>query len=229
MTRWNRYQLVRTRADAASFHRRTVPVPAPRELWWHEVDRPALVLGSSQSVDVVDHDECRRSGVEVVRRRSGGGAVLLVPGEVTWLDVIVPAGAPGWSADVHGPMVWLGEHLAAVFGSIEPGSRFEVHRGAMGTTPWSSTVCFDGFGAGEVLLDGCKLIGMSQRRTRHAARLQCCWYSSYEPERLVGLLAPDHRPPAGRLGTVATVARPVADAVPEALVSVLAAADRRPR
>ena len=62
----------------------------------------------------MDHEACERAGVAVVRRRSGGGAVLLVPGEVTWLDVIVPPGSAGWSDDAHVPMVWLGRHLAAV-------------------------------------------------------------------------------------------------------------------
>ena len=56
-----------------------------------EVDRPALVLGSTQRAEVVDERACADAGVEVVRRRSGGGAVLLEPGAVVWFDVVVPA------------------------------------------------------------------------------------------------------------------------------------------
>ena len=147
--------------------------------------------------------------------------MLLVPDEVTWLDVIVPAGAPGWSNDVHGPMVWLGEHLVDAFDVTTRDGEFDVHRGAMQSTPWSSTVCFDGLGAGEVLLDGRKLVGISQRRTRHAARLQCCWYSTYDPERLTSLLASSHRPPPDALRDVATVADSVADALPDVLATLL--------
>ena len=65
-----------------------------------------------------------------------------------------------------------------------------VHDGAMASTAWSKLVCFDGVGAGEVLVGGRKLVGLSQRRTRHAARLQCCWYSSYDASLLVELLDP---------------------------------------
>ena len=90
-----------------------------------------------------------RAGVDVVRRRSGGGAVLLIPGEVVWIDVILPAGAEGWSDDVHRPMVWLGEHLAAAFaGAGVVGA--DVHDGAMISSETSRLVCFDGLGPGEV-------------------------------------------------------------------------------
>ena len=63
------------------------------EIWVFDVERPALVLGSTQRPDIVDAEACRRAGVEVVRRRSGGGLVLLEPGNVVWFDVVVPRGA----------------------------------------------------------------------------------------------------------------------------------------
>lgn len=211
------YRLVRSTSTASEFHARSVPEPARCEIWQHDISAPALVLGSSQDEAVVDLDACRRAGVEVVRRRSGGGAVLLVPGEVTWIDVIVPAGEAGWSDDVHGPMVWLGRHLAEVIDV----PTVTVHEGALPSTEWSPLVCFDGVGAGEVLVGGAKLVGISQRRTRHAARLQCCWYSTYDPARLVELLAPDRRPSLDDLAPVATVAAAVTDAAVEALADAL--------
>lgn len=220
------YRLVRSVTTAAEFHHRTVPEPAPFELWWPDITAPALVLGSSQPDADVDQDACERAGIEVVRRRSGGGAVLLVPNAVTWLDVIVPAGSAGWSDDVYGPMVWLGHQLAVVLASLLDGSpersgEITVHEGRLVTTPWSALVCFDGVGAGEVLLGGRKLVGISQRRTREAARLQCCWYSDYDAAVLVELLAPGHRPMPTELRPVATVPRAIADAIPEALAARL--------
>lgn len=234
------YRVVRSQSTAADFHARSVPDPARCEIWQHDITAPALVLGSSQDASTVDVDACRRAGVDVVRRRSGGGAVLLVPGAVTWIDVIVPAGAAGWSDDVHGPMVWLGRHLADVIaevngevigevngdvvaGSAGPATELGVHEGAMRTTPWSKLVCFDGVGAGEVLLDGRKLVGLSQRRTRHAARLQCCWYSTYDPARLVELLAPSSpRPAVAELSPVATLRADLSDTVVDRLAQQLA-------
>ena len=208
------YRVIRSRSTAADFHARAVPVPARREIWHHEITAPALVLGSTQDRSDVDEEACRHAGVEVVRRRSGGGAVLLVPGEVTWLDVIVPAAMPGWSDDVHGPMVWFGTHLAEAITRATGVESLVVHDGAMRSTRWSRLICFDGLGAGEVLLGGRKLVGISQRRTRDAARLQCCWYSDYDPDRLVDLLDPaTGRPAASDLAAIATLPVGSADAI----------------
>jgi hypothetical protein len=52
----------------------------------------------------------------------------------------------------------------------DPG-RLRVHRGGMVDSDWSALVCFAGIGPGEVL-DGAKLVGLSQRRTRAGARIQ---------------------------------------------------------
>jgi lipoate-protein ligase A len=217
----SRYRLVRRTSTAAEFHALAIPEPAVAEVWLHEVTTPALVLGSTQRDDVVDRAACARAGVDVVRRRSGGGAVLLLPGEVVWVDVILPAGAPGWSDDVHRPMVWLGEHLRAAFaasGVVGVG----VHTGAMISTAASRLVCFDGLGPGEVSVGGAKLVGISQRRTRAAARLQVCWYSHYDPAVLPRLLRADLD--VARLRPVATVERATAVGVAERLVDHLDAA-----
>lgn len=218
--------LRRSRATAGEFHAADLlagvaPGGAPL-VWQHEVTVPALVLGSTQRDDVADREACEARGVEVVRRRSGGGAVLLVPGGVTWVDVIVPAGGAGWSDDVHRPMVWLGEQLAEVLRTVTGRTDVSVHAGSMVATEWSRTVCFDGLGAGEVVLGGAKLVGISQRRTRAGARLQCCWYSSHDPAILPGLLASAHRPPVEALGPVATLPVDVSAVVPELLASRLA-------
>lgn len=220
-----RYEVVVDRASAAEFHARTVPDPPRPAIWHHRITGPALVLGSAQSPDVVDAEACRRVGVDIVRRRSGGGAVLLTPGEVTWVDVIVPRGSAGWAADVHAPMVWLGDRLAEAF-ALAGAPPTAVHRGRLRSTPWSTTICFDGLGAGELTsaaadTPGAKLIGMSQRRTRGWARLQCCWYSRHDHADLTALLVPDHRPEPDRLGAVATVPRAIGDAAIEELPGVL--------
>ncbi len=202
MTR-SQWRIVRRRSTAAEFHALAIPDPAEPEIWVHEITRPALVLGSTQRGDgIADEEACRKASVDVVRRRSGGGAVLLVPGEVEWVDVILPAGAVGWADDVHRPMVWLGERLASAF--TEAGvSGTQVHHGAMVSTEHSRLICFDGVGPGELTLDDAKLVGISQRRTRAAARLQCCWYTSHDPVALTELLV--DAPPPGELNPVATV------------------------
>lgn len=213
------WSVVRRRSTAAEFHALTIPEPAAPEIWVHEITGPALVLGSTQRGDgIVDVDACDRAGVEVVQRRSGGGAVLLVPGDVVWVDVLLPAGHAGWSDDVHRPMVWLGEALSKAFEAAGlPGT--QVHDGAMVTTEHSRLICFDGMGPGELSLDSTKLVGISQRRTRSAARLQCCWYTAYEPAALTALLV--DAPPHEALNPVATVQRALSASVVDLLADAL--------
>jgi lipoate-protein ligase A len=146
------------------------------------------VLGSTQPDAVVDHAAAAAAGVEVVRRRSGGGAVLVEPGGVLWVDVVIPPGDPLWDDDVGRAAHWVGDAWAAALGAVGVAGA-QVHRGALVTTPWSGLVCFAGVGAGEVLVDGAKVVGLAQRRTRAGARFQTAALLRWEPERLLGLLA----------------------------------------
>lgn len=212
------WQVVRRRSTAGEFHALAIPQPAVPEIWVHEITRPALVLGSTQRDDeIVDAEACDRAGVDVVRRRSGGGAVLLIPGQVTWVDVLLPAGHRAWSDDVHRPMVWLGRALSTAFAAAGAPDT-TVHEGAMAATEYSRLICFDGMGPGELSIGGAKLVGISQRRVRAAARLQCCWYSWYDPGALTALLADGPR--TQRLNPVAVVD----DLVSASVVDDLAAA-----
>lgn len=140
----------------------------PLVIWCRPTD-DAIVLGSRQTDELVDLDACAAAGLEVVRRRSGGGAVVIRAGEMLWVDVVAStAVAP---SDVRGSMLWVGD---AWRDALEPfvGRRAVVHRGGMIDTAWSDLVCFAGVGPGELLLSGAKLVGVSQRRTRDGVRAQ---------------------------------------------------------
>ena len=196
------------REPPGAFHARAVPEPFERAAWVCEPTSPALVLGSTQRDEVADAAACRAAGIDVVRRRSGGGAVLVEPGAILWIDVLLPAGDPRWLADVAQAFLWLGHVWADALGAL--GVEARVHEGGLCTTQWSRLVCFGGLGTGEVVdADGRKLVGISQRRTRAGARFQCMAHAAWEPERLVGLLAlaPDERSEAA--SALADVARGV--------------------
>ena len=62
------------------------------EVWWCDPTDAAVALGSRQRPEMLDPDACARAGLGVVRRRSGGGAVIVRPGEMCWIDLIVPHG-----------------------------------------------------------------------------------------------------------------------------------------
>jgi len=192
-----------TTGAASEFHGWVPPEPAQRLARWFTVDRPAVVLGSTQSPDVLDLGACARMGAEVVRRRSGGGVVLMMPGEIVWLDVVVPAGDPLWNDDVGEAMWWFGDVWADALRSCGVAD-VEVHRGPLISTPWSRLVCYDGLGAGEVTVGGAKAVGISQRRTRAWARLQSSIHLVWNPALVVELLA-EPRPAPGDLRPVAVV------------------------
>jgi lipoate-protein ligase A len=156
--------------------------------------------------------------LSIVRRRSGGGAVLLVPQAVVWIDLIVPTGSPAWTDDVRASMVRAGNIWRTSL--AEPG--LVVHAGGMVQSDWSSLVCFAGVGPGEVLVGARKLVGLSQRRTRHGARIQGLVHTRPLVAETIRYIAADRRP-AAPLGEAAhATVEPAAMA--ERLTGALAAA-----
>lgn len=151
------------------------------------VTKPALVLGSTQPLSDVDVHALDREGIELVRRRSGGGAVLLVPGEVLWADIVIPKGDQLWCDDVGHSFNWLGRVWVYALGKL--GLKGIAHEGPMVYTPWSRRVCFGGVGPGEVVVEDKKVVGISQRRGRIGARFQCAVLRMWDPGALVGLMA----------------------------------------
>ena len=85
------YACGRRRRRRHSTSAASVPDPAPRDLVARRHRAGARARFERSAATAIDLDvACAAPGVEVVRRRSGGGAVLLVPGEVVWFDVVVP-------------------------------------------------------------------------------------------------------------------------------------------
>lgn len=176
------------RGAAATFHDRPVAGGTGRSVWWFSVERATLVLGSTQRDDVVDHRRLERSGAELARRRSGGGAVWLAPGEVTWVDLVIPAHDPLWDDDVSRSSRWVAETWVRCLESLGAAGA-TAHRGAMIDGPWSRLVCFAGLAPGEVTIGGRKVVGVSQRRTRTSARFQCAVLHRWDPGPLLDVLA----------------------------------------
>jgi lipoate-protein ligase A len=180
----------RRRGSAGELHHLDWPSPVSLTVWLLEIERPALVLGSGQPETDVDRGAVGAAGVDLVRRRSGGGAVLLVPGESAWIDVVIPAGDVRWSDDVRLAFHWLGDVWVEALASLGVAAR--VHRGGMVANEWSGRICFAGLGPGEVVIavpDAAKVVGLSQRRTRHGARLQSIVHRRFSPAETVDLLA----------------------------------------
>jgi lipoate-protein ligase A len=179
--------LERLAGSAAELHHRPLGPIVVRTVAVLEVPRPALVLGSTQADADVDEVATTAQHVEVARRRSGGGAVLLVPGRTLWVDVDLPRDDALWDDDVGRATHWLGRVWVRAVGEL--GVRASAHTSGMVENAWSRRVCFAGVGPGEVLVDGRKLVGISQRRTRAGARFQCVVHRAWDPTGILGLLA----------------------------------------
>ena len=206
----------RTVGHPADLHGRPVPEVVARRIEVLVPTVPALVLGSTQRGEV-DTD------LAVVRRRSGGGAVLVGPDDPLWVDVDLPAGDPLWEDDVGRSFHWLGRAWAGALADLGVDAR--VHTGGFEPGEWGRVVCFAGRGPGEVFLDGAKVVGLAQRRTRSGARFQCAVPTRWDPAPLVDALVPptDRARALAELAGVATAPGVDPDALGDALVERLGA------
>lgn len=183
------WDVERVRDSAAAAHARDLPAVVTRSVRIVEVVAPALVLGSTQPDTDVDGAAADRLGVEVVRRRSGGGAVLLDPGDAVWVDVEIGRDDDRWEDDLGRAALWLGRvWVDALAASGIAGA--EVHSDPMLRSPLATVVCFAGLAPGEVTIAGAKVVGISQRRTRAGARFQCSVPVRWDAIRHAALLAP---------------------------------------
>ncbi len=216
-------RLVRRTGSPGDLH--ALPFPegsTEAEAWLLLPDRPAIVLGSAQVEATADAEAARRRGLEVVRRRSGGGAVFVGTGRCLWLDVVVPREDPRWSEDVRASTYWLGEAWVEALRRV--GITADLYRGGLETTRWGRLVCFGALGPGEVVLDGRKTVGISQRRTRHGARFQCVVYDRWDPADVLDVLSLDEDTRRQATEDLAEVASGVGDrltALEHAVVEVL--------
>ena len=212
--RAGRFRIWRRRGGAQALHDLDWPEPMVPTVWLLEVDGPALVLGSTQRVADVDRSRLESLGVALATRRSGGGAVLVEPGNGVWIDVLVPRDDPVWGDDVGRSFTWLGQAWVEALAAL--GLPARVHQGRPDRSALAAAVCFAGLGSGEVTVDGAKAVGLSQRRTRAGARLQATCYRQWHPEPLRALGVEP-----GALGAVAEVDRDPEE-VAAALIEVLA-------
>ncbi|MDA3039735.1 MAG: hypothetical protein O3C27_09440 [Actinomycetota bacterium] len=169
------------------------------------VQRPTLVLGSTQPADlVIDATSPERAQWDVIRRRSGGGLVVLQPSSGVWVDVFIPTSHRRWDPDVNQAFHWLGRAMAEALAPLlhPPSSAaprvLSVHTGPLTGRSAGRLYCFAGLGPGEVMVSGPdgndrKVVGISQRRTRAGARFQCFVALRHDPQRALPLISPGYR------------------------------------
>ena len=172
------WDVLRQYGPADAFHQRVPHRDTGHEVWIRTIPRPALVLGSTQPMELIRHTRAAADGIEVCKRRSGGGLVWINPETDVWIDVIVPADSPRWSPDIGRSFHWLGEVWAETLRQTISHTAglatdtVQVTRGGGPRTPAGALWCYADLGHGEVTVGDAKVVGLSQRRTRTWARLQ---------------------------------------------------------
>jgi len=149
--------------------------------------------------------------------------VLVRPGELLWVDVLLPAGDPLWEDDVGRSFHWLGQAWVDALAAL--GVEASWHDGPMVCTPWCRQVCFAGIGPGEVTVDGRKVVGMSQRRTRAGALFQCAALLKWDATEMARLLDLGNKG-AAALPRLAAALPVEAEALESSLLSVLCGSAR---
>jgi lipoate-protein ligase A len=137
------------------------------------VERPTLVLGGSQSDEVID--TTRLGTTPRRRRRGGGGLVLLQPNDL-WVDWWIPSNDVRWSHDVHKSSLMVGEWWRELLHHYVTRD-IVVHTGSLEGAIAHRLVCFAGRGPGEVFVDDRKAVGVTQWRVREGIFLSTVVHS----------------------------------------------------
>jgi len=194
-------------------HAGTSP-PTLRFFGW---DPPTVSLGYGQPLDRhVDVSTCRRLGVGVVRRPTGGSA-LYHDGPERELTYSVAATAEdlGVSTDLLATYHWIGRALVRGLAALGAAAALVPVARGEGPTP---AFCFARTGAWEIEVDGRKLVGSAQRRKGTAFLQHGAVLLDADADRLRELF-PTTRDPLATLTTLrrATGRRHRFDDVAEAL------------
>lgn len=180
---------------------------------------PCLSLGYGQPLDgSVDTDACRRLGVGIVRRPTGGGAIYHDgPERELTYSVAATAGDLGIGPDLLETYHWIGRALLRGLNELGAGAEMVAVGGGGGPAP---AFCFARTGAFEIEVGGRKLVGSAQRR-RGNSFLQHGAVLLGADEARLRTVFPTTRDPLSTLTTLeaATGRRPSFDEVTLALAA----------
>jgi lipoate-protein ligase A len=138
---------------------RGASLPTLRLYAW---DPACLSLGRAQPIADVDMIRLKERGWEVVRRATGGRAILHTD-ELTY-SVIAPNDEPSVAGSVLESYNRLAQALLLAVKNLE--LRVEMKEGKANGNSTSNPVCFEVPSAYEITVDGKKLIGSAQARKK---------------------------------------------------------------
>jgi lipoate-protein ligase A len=136
---------------------------APPTLRFFAWAPPTVSLGYGQRLDRhVDVDACRRLGVGIVRRPTGGSAIYHDgPERELTYSVVATADDLGISPDLLDTYRWIGRALVRGLNALGAAAEMIPTGRGLGRDP---AFCFARTGAYEIEVAGKKLVGSAQRR-----------------------------------------------------------------
>lgn len=155
---------------------------------------PALSLGYLQKVEGrIDLKACRRLGIDVVRRPTGGGAVLHDQ-ELTY-SLVCPEDHPLFPPDVLGTYKVISSWLIEGFRSLGLEAQlvsFREKQPSIGEPQArrAPAVCFSASSWYEIAIQGRKVCGSAQRRIPGAFLQHGSILLDFDPEKLSQLFIP---------------------------------------
>lgn len=169
---------------------------------WHATRDWAVVVGPSVGLrSLVDAP----TGIRVIRRPTGGGAVLVGPG-LLGLDVALPVDHGLLNGDIVGDYRWIAEVWKAALIGIGVDARvmslIEAREAASALAGYDDArlACFARPSPFEVFVSGRKVVGLSQLRRRQGVLFSSAVHIDMSPASLAAAL-PLSRQRRNRLAT----------------------------
>lgn len=194
-------------AAAAASHAPTA------SMLWFAWDRPTITLGRLQAATAVDRSACAAAGVPVVRRPTGGRAVLHA--EEWTYAAVVPLTHPVFGGSLA---VSCRRLVALVSGALHAayGIEFDAPTASVaGGASGPEGACFARAFGYEAMIRGRKLMGSAQRRVGGVLLQQGSLLVGPGHERLARYLAPNDRDAEARLAEEAITLREILGAAPD--------------
>lgn len=167
---------------------------SPATLRFFRWERPTLSIGYAQEPEKAFRlDLLEKKGIDLVRRPTGGGAIL--HGTDLCYSVAAPLPDPRFPSTLRGSYRIIGEAVILFLNSL--GIDAQWGGGKMRGWRPSGVACFDSASPFEILMKGRKIVGSAQRRTSGAFLQQGSIMLDGEPEAIKAFVRPG---PSERLG-----------------------------
>ena len=153
-------------------------------IWIIEPKDTCLVLGKSQRGRAfLNLSYLEEQNINLTVRQSGGGAVLVSPEDMLWVDIFIPQRSKFWIPDIAKASIGIGKiwHDALKRLDLEC-SLFDQK---FSRSEASDLICFISRAAGELFVGNRKILGISQRRSKFGTRFQCALIINWKPEQMI--------------------------------------------